>query len=303
MRTHILDEGANSPKHRLKYSNQDPVLLKYFADAVREAGGIIIRKPHLRPGAMEIEANRVLGRALEASGLPRGRKTISNPSLDPMMEKDPKSKRYHIQAVLTEEGWHSLGVHKRRAGFEIAWGRAVDITDELSSEQIKQLRQIEKEHGRKIPIRSIEEPEILKTIKEKPPRLLHQELALLDTSHPEKEWPEEHPTRVHVSRGDRVTSFWEVHTLRSDLIDTIHDEYGMLPGTWKAERFEKLYEAYVKYRGRDLTDEDIREIRKIKEENPPDISAAWVSEKTQELFPGTKWAEDVERIRRMLGRK
>jgi len=303
MRTHILDEGTNSSKNRLKYSNQDPVLLKYFADAVREAGGIIITKPRLRPGAMEIEANSALGRALEASGLPGGRKTISNPSLDPMVEKDPKSKRYHIQAALTEEGWHSLGVHKRRARFEIAWGRAVDITDELSSEQIEQLRKTEKEHGRKIPIRSIEDPEILRIIKEKPPRPLHQELALLETSHPEKEWPEEHPTRVHVSTGHRVTSFWEIHTLRSDLIDIIHDEYGMLPGTWKAERFERLYEVYTKYRGRKLTDEEIQDIRKIKEENPPDISAAWVSEKTQKLFPGTEWAEDIERIKRMLQRK
>ena len=77
----------------------------------------------------------------------------------------------------------------------------------------------------------------------------------------------------------------------------------MLPGTWKARRFERLYETYVKYRGRELTDEEIQEIRKVKEDNPPKITAEWIIAKMQELFPSVKWGGDLERIRRVLGRK
>jgi len=99
------------------------------------------------------------------------------------------------------------------------------------------------------------------------------------------------------------TVFWEIHFNSPELIDLIHDEYDMLPGTWKARRFENLYETYVKYRGKKLTDEEILEIRNIKEENPPKVSAEWISEKVRELFPSIEWGGDLERIKRMLGRK
>ena len=302
-KTHILNEGWISPAHNLAYNNQDPVLLKYFADAVAEAGGTITREPKLRGGAIEIASNSAIGRAVEASGLPRGRKTITNPSLDSLVASDPEAARYHLQATLAEEGWFSLGVHKGKARFEIAWGRSVDIMDRLQYEEVEQLRRMEEEHGGKIPIRSIEDPEILKAIKEKPPRALDQELALLEASHPEEEWPKEFPTRVHVSKDNRATAFWEIHILRPDLLDTMHDEYGVLPGTWKAKRFEHLYEAYSEYRGKELTEEEIQGIRKVKEENPPDISVDWVSEKMQELFPRVEWGNDKDEIGRRLGKR
>jgi len=76
----------------------------------------------------------------------------------------------------------------------------------------------------------------------------------------------------------------------------------MLPNTWKERRFERLYETYVKYRGRRLTDEEIQEIRKVKEQNPPKVPAEWISEKMRELFPSVEWGGDLERIRKMLGR-
>ncbi len=253
---------------------------------------------------MEIFANSVLGRALEASGLPRGKKTVSNPSLDPQMARDSGMTCYHVQATLNEEGGFYLTVNKqRRAGLGIAWGRSVDITDGLASMQVDELRRIEEEHGSKIPIRRITDPEILRAVKGLSPRLLDQELALLSNSHMDAKWPRETPTKVHVSRYGRVTTFWEVRTSRPHLIDIIHDEYGLLPGTWKAERFERLYQAYVKYRGRQLTDEEIQELRKIKEENPADISIDWISRKTQELFPDIEWGKDVDEIRRKIERK
>ena len=169
VKTHILNEGWTSPAHNLAYNNQDPVLLKYFANAVAGAGGTITREPKLREGAIEVASNSALGRAVEASGLRRGRKTVTNPSLDSLVASDPEAARYHLQATLAEEGWFSLGVHKGKARFEIAWGRSVDITDRLQYEEVEQLRRMEEEHGGKIPIRSIEDPEILKAIKEKPP--------------------------------------------------------------------------------------------------------------------------------------
>jgi len=36
---------------------------------------------------------------------------------------------------------------------------------------------------------------------------------------------------------------------------------------------------------------------------PHQGSAEWISEKVRELFTGVEWGGDLERIRRMLGRK
>jgi len=111
------------------------------------------------------------------------------------------------------------------------------------------------------------------------------------------------PTKIHFSKKGRITAYWEVHFTRPDLIELFHNEYGMLPGTWKARRFENLYEAYRTFRGRRLTDKEILEIRKVKDENPSELSVEWVSEKVQELFPEVEGARNLEKIRRMLGWK
>ena len=153
---------------------------------------------------------------------------------------------------------------------------------------------------RKIPIKSIKDTELNKIIKSNP-KLLDQEITLLNHTHM-KEF-EEIPTKVHLCKRGRITVFWEIHFNGPDIIDLIHDKYGMLPGTWKANRFENLYKAYKEFRGRRLTDEEISEVRKVKEENPPKVTAEWISEKIKELFPGVEWGGDLERIRRMLGRK
>ena len=307
-KSHVLNEGRIQFGYKsvcsLDYRNQDPVLLWYFANAVREAGGKIIGKPHLEVRVLEISADRVLARALVASGLPFGRKTLKNPSLDPLVEKDPKLLKYHIQATLSEEGWCSLKFHWGRAYFDIAWGRSVDITDKLTEGQIESLRQISRNiRKRKIPIGSIIDPELQRNIRQRPPKLYRKELDLLNLTHEGKLSCGGYPTKVHLSKSGRITAFWEIHFTDPEQIDLIHDEYGMPSGTWKAKRFENLYEAYKMYRGRKLRNEEIQEIRKIKEENPPDISIEWISEKVRELFPGVEWGGDLERIRKMLGRK
>lgn len=309
VKTHILNEGS-IVNHRLKYghyrtryNNQDPVLIKYFIDAVRGVDRALVKKPGLKDYSICVYTNPVLGRVLSASGLPSGRKTITNPSLDPLLIKHPNIARYHIQATLTEEGWVSLDIKGRQVVFEIAYGRAVDITDKLSIEQIEQLRRMEQQHEWKIPIGSIKDPQILNVIYGEPPEALRQELALLKEFHPGEKWPKLCPTRVHVSREGRATSFWEIHVSRPELVDLIHDEYGMLPGTWKGERFEKLYSVYVKYRGRKLAEEEVEEIEKVKKENPTDISLEWISQKMQELFPDVGWGKDVEKIRRQMRKK
>ena len=125
---------------------------------------------------------------------------------------------------------------------------------------------------------------------------------MLIHNHKQEQWPSRFPTRVHLSKRDRITAFWEIHFTSPELIDLIHDEYGMLPGTWKAKRFENLYEAYRKYRGRRLTDEEILNVKKVIEENPSKITAEWISKKIQEMFPSVKWGGDLEWIRKKLGR-
>lgn len=307
LKSHVLNEGRIAFLKQsvgiLNYSNQDPVLLRYFTDIVKKLRGNITG-PYLATHALAINAIPALARALDASGLSSGRKTKTNPSLDLLLKEGSELFKYHIRATLTEEGWCSLSIQHHSARFEIAWGRSVDITDKLSRDQIEELRGITKELGkRKIPIKSVKDPEIRKIIGQNPPRSFDQEVALLIHVHKEKQLHEGFPTRVHLSKEDRITAFWEIHFTRPDLVDLIHDEYGMLPSTWKARRLERLYETYVKYRGRRLTDEEIQEVRKVKEENPPKITAEWISKKMQELFPDVEWGGDLERIRRLLGRK
>jgi hypothetical protein len=307
LKSHASNEGRIGFGYKsvnlFTYNNQDPVLLMHFIDAVREVRGKIVGQPRWGTHVLEIVADVVLGRAIVASGLSYGRKTRTNPSLDSSIIQDPKLFSYHIQATLNEEGWCSLKIDKRRATFDLAWGRAVDITNSLSKEQIDEIQEIvAKRRRRKIPIKSID-PKLYRTILLNPPRLFDQEITLLNYAHIQKDEFEGIPTKVHLSKENRITAFWGIHFNRPELIDIFHNEYGMLPGTWKAKRFENLYKAYKEFRGRRLTDEEITKVRKVKEENPPKVSTEWISEKMRELFPSVERGSDLEWIRKKLGRK
>jgi len=309
LKSHVLNEGRISVKKKsvgaLSYVNQDPMLLRFFADIIRGVGGSIRRELRFEGYGLAAYADPVLARALVFSGLPFGRKTRTNPPLDPYLRQNSELFHHHIKATLTEEGWCSLTITKSRtARFDIAWGRSIDITDKLSSDQVNVITNIsEILKKRKIAIGYIKDYDLINRIILISPISFDQELYLLNSTHKEKNWPNGHPFKIHLSKIGRITASWEVHFTRPDLIDLIHDEYGMLPGTWKARRFENLYEAYRKFRGRRLTDEEIQEIRKVNEENPPEISVEWVSERVQELFPEDKGAKNLEKIRRMLGWK
>jgi len=306
LKSHVLNEGRIAFLKQsvgiLNYSNQDPVLVRYFTDIVRKLKGDITG-PYLATHALATNAIPALARALDASGLPFGRKTKTDPSLDPLLKEGSELFRYHIRATLTEEGWCSLSIQGRYVRFEIAWGRSVDITDKLSGNHIECLRQlVERRNKRKIPIKKIIDPYLQDIIWQNPPRLFNEEVNLLNLTHRRLRHGG-FPTKVHFSKEGRVTAFWEIHFSKPEDIDLLHNEYGMLPNTWKAKRFENLYETYLKSRGRRLIDHEIQEIRKVKEQNPPKVSAVWISEKMRELFPGVGWGGDIERIRRMLGRK
>jgi len=306
LKSHVFNEGRIAFLKQfvgnVNYSNQDPVLLWYFTNIVKELGGDVTG-PYLSKNALAINATPALARALNASGLSSGRKTRTDPSLDPLIKEGSELFKYHIRATLTEEGWCSLSIQGRYVRFDIAWGRSVDITDKLSRNQIEGLRAIvERRNKRKIPIKKILDPNLQDIIWENPPRLFNEEVNLLNLTHKELRHGG-FPTRVHLSIEGRVTAFWEIHFTKREDIDLLHNEYGMLPNTWKAKRFENLYETYIKPRGGRLINHEIQEIRKVKEQNPPKVSAVWISEKMRELFPGVGWGGDIERIRRMLGRK
>ena len=132
----MTGNASPAPISTLSYSNQDPVLLKYFMDRVREIGGGT-EGPYLGTNALVASGDPVLARALVASGLPPGKKTLSNPPLDALLRRDKESFKYHIQATLTEEGWFSLTIDRyRNINFPIAFGRSIDVTEKLSGGQI-----------------------------------------------------------------------------------------------------------------------------------------------------------------------
>ena len=74
----------------------------------------------------------------------------------------------------------------------------------------------------------------------------------------------------------------------------------MLEGTWKAQRFEKLYEIYRKHRGKRITRNVIDSINELKREMPAKISEEWIKDKLNKLFPEADWAKEMDNIRRML---
>jgi len=107
LKTHVLNEGkillGKKIVRILGYANQDPILLQYFVEVVKKAGGSIKGEPRLETHKLVVYANPVLARALNASGLPFGRKTRTNPPIDPHLKQDRELFRYHIKSTLTEE--------------------------------------------------------------------------------------------------------------------------------------------------------------------------------------------------------
>ena len=127
---------------------------------------------------------------------------------------------------------------------------------------------------------------------------------MLHKSHPKIEWPYSHLDGVRRRKSDGgFSARWTFKVERASAVDLLHKEYGMLPKTWKARRFDALYEVYARLRGARLMSQEIREIRKAKRSYPPKTQSWWIKEKMQELFPEAKWATDDARICRILSHR
>ena len=129
---------------------------------------------------------------------------------------------------------------------------------------------------------------IQELLTKKSPSMIMAEFVELNRRHrvlrPPYPWPHPRPDVLLKTKDDRVTVRWRIETRKHELIDLIHDCYGMLPGTWKAMVFEKLYCFYRDHRGRRLADYEVEELYRIREEFPWDVPEWWAREKLRELF-------------------
>ncbi len=279
--THIINEGRMRAKVKdIEYYNSDPVLHYYFKCRIEELGGAF-RGPFEARKALVSYADSRVGRLLNSIGVPYGSRSISQPFVDFRRLSDEIWK-YHIQSTLTEEGSFSLELTRHnRLSPKIAISRTVDVTDILPKSLIDSL-----DYGR----RSVKDLDdyVQELIVKKPPSMIMAEFIELNRRlrFPGQLYPWRHPRPDILSKtkDDRVTVEWRLETRRHDLVDLVHDYYGMLPGTWKSMVFEKLYHFYKDYRGRRLTDHEVEELHRIKKEYPWKAPQEWIQQKTRELF-------------------
>jgi len=279
---HVINEGHMRTKTKdVEYYNSDPVLHHYFKRAVEEAGSTF-RGPTKAHNVLVSYADSLMGRLMNFIGVPYGSKSIKQPFMD-LKRLDDDTWKYYLQATLTEEGnfYVEISRQKRLSG-RIALTRAVDITDILPRSFVDSLDQ--GFHS----IKDIEDRAIQKLIARRPPSLLMAEYVELNKRHrfvgQAYPWRHPFPERILKTKDGRVTVSWRLETRRRELVDLIHDHYGMLPGTWKAMVFEKLYCFYRDHRGRRLADYEVEELYRIREEFPWDVPEWWAREKLRELF-------------------
>ncbi|RLG05342.1 MAG: hypothetical protein DRN61_00865, partial [Thaumarchaeota archaeon] len=275
LKTHILNEGtlrARKGHYEARYANQDPLLHTYVRQLLKELGKEPRTPPLSSKEAMITYINGTTARILHAAGIPPGPKTKTNPPLDPKIFKNPELRKYHIQTTLTEEGSSYLRAYKGRLLMTISWSRSVDVTDELTDDEKSYLKALVKREGkRKIPIGKVERQNVLNSILRLKPRLLIDELRLLQEAHKDVErrvWSIPRPKSVHISKDDRITVAWQVVLTNPKVIEILYNHYGMLKGTWKAQRFERLYGIYKKYKGKRITSDVINSINELKRERP-----------------------------------
>lgn len=306
IKTHILNEGLitqDKPgRERIAYINKDPVLHRYFRKLLFEIGYTCKSPPLPRERSLRSNAPATLARALHKAGLPYGKKTITNPSLDPQVYTNPEVRKYHFQATLTEEGCSSLFISKNRLRMQIAWKRGIDITDKLTPTQIDKIKKLAK--NGEISLTKIEDAKIKRVVLQNPPIALIQEAKLLAHVHKDKidvsKWPRPHPSVIKISKEGRITVTWIWTTGRMDLIDLMYNEYGMLPGTSKSEIFKKFYELFIQYRGKLLSEDESKMLRGLIKQVRLEYSEEWLKNKLKELFPNADWIKDERKVRRWL---
>ncbi|RLF18394.1 MAG: hypothetical protein DRJ68_06840, partial [Thermoprotei archaeon] len=185
----------------------------------------------------------------------------------------------------------------------ISWSRSIDITDKLTEEERKFLEAMITNGNRKILASKVKYSKVYSKILQNCPALLYDEVQAFYGAHRnlgKKALPKLYPKSIHVSKDGRVTVAWYALIHSPEVIDVIYHEYGMLPGTWKAKRFQKQYAIFKEYRDRKLTMKKVEEIRKLISEISSEIPEEWVWEKMKELFPDATWAVELNNVRRML---
>ena len=296
-----LGNGKFGPiwDYQLHYSNEDPVLHWYFKQQVEAVGGTV---GLLYPGKGEIDsrADATTARALHESGIPFSPKIINQTELPKIVWKNPQVRKYHFSTTLADEGSVSLGLHKKDglAKLAILWYRARDVTHKVPRYILEKYPS-----SQFISVGKIDH-DVKELLSETMPRLLAQEFDLLCHTHPEIAWPQPRLDGIYKRKRDGGFSVrWSFKVEGAAAVDILHSKYGMLPGTWKARRFDALYEVYTQLRGTRLMNHEIKEIYKAKRNYPPKIQPWWIKEKMQELFPEAKWAFDDVNINKILSHR
>ena len=306
LKTHILNEGSLSlrwetiDRYKCKYVNKDPVLHWYVIKLLKELGVENPNLPRYRQSEddYEININATITRILRKIGVEPGHKTITNPSLDPRIFTDPELRKYHFQATLTEEGSSSLRIKDGKLIMRITWGRSIDITDKLTPQQIKTIKQLvpppsSPNKRREIAVGKlldkIQNPNLLEyltdLIETQQPNLFKSEIFLLSHFHGDvfKE-KFSYPARINVSKEDRITLLWQTYIEKPSMLNIIINEYGFLPGTWKAERLRRQLEIYRKYGNRKLNRKEVTEVEKLIDSIPDTVPKEWMMKKYHEFF-------------------
>jgi len=296
LKTHILNEGKititkTTKQLQANYVNKDPTLHKYVIELLKELEANVKEKPRWdqSKGAYVTNIDPTIARALIKTGLKPGKKTITNPTLDPEIYKNLQLRKYHFQATLTEEGTSSIYITKeKRLKMTIAWDRSIDITDKLTPQQIQKLKQLITEKKRKIPIGKIKSKryfDILSIIVDNPPKLLVDEMKILNKVH--SKTFKIRPQKIHVSKDEHISVAWNIIFFDIKSLSLFYFEYGMLDNTWKSMRLKKQFELFRKYGRRKLSDEEINEIQEYLNQIPRRITNNWIKSATKKLFRET----------------
>lgn len=301
LKTHVLNEGSISLRtkgRQLKasYCNKDPMLHYYFRSLLEKLGVTFNRPPSFdkSKGVYVTHIDATTTRILQRAGVPFGPKTITNPSLDPRIYTDPKLRKYHFQATLTEEGTTSIRVKRRRVVMRISWARSIDITDQLIDEEKEKLKEILGPE-RRIAVGKLSEyilegrlpRRVLKIARITLPNLIDQEVSILNKLYRNQikyRFVELYPERLQLSKDGRFTVLWRAYIDRPEAIDIMVRDFGVLPGTWKDERLRRQYKIYLRFRGRSLSDEELREAKREKDMIPRRMPVEWRIRKFKEIF-------------------
>ncbi len=308
LKTHIINEGSISKRTtgtqcKAEYINKDPVLHHYVTQLLEKLG--VNAKPYYK-ASKDIHGtniNATITRALIKAGLKPGKITQINPTLDPRINVDPKLRKYYFQATLTEEGSSTARIKGRRLIMEISWDRTIDVTDKLTPKQREMLKEIvikacENKKEKTLSIKRLQEIissyddeeilQVLDVIRENTPRLLHQEVALLNRIHGKqlggKSIASIYAMKIRLTEDNRFTVTWRAYIREPSAIDLIVKEYGMLPGTWKEWRLKKQYEIYQKHGEKTLSNEELQRIRRQLSLIPERITQEWIEKKLKEFW-------------------